>query len=73
VEGKAGMYHSLAASKIGEIYTWGEGNYCRLGLGYDEDRRITLNQFTPKMVETEFEPGTLMNVSCGKNMTLVSV
>lgn len=37
VEVFAGGNHTMAISKAGEIYTWGEGKSGRLGLGYLEE------------------------------------
>ena len=36
IQVKCGRFHSLAVSKRGHIYTWGEGSNCRLGLGFIE-------------------------------------
>ena len=44
---KCGRFHSLAVSKRGNIYTWGEGSSCRLGLGFIEKTCATPNQLTP--------------------------
>lgn len=33
---KAGRFHSVAVTKKGNVYSWGEGSNCRLGLGYIE-------------------------------------
>jgi alpha-tubulin suppressor-like RCC1 family protein len=33
---KCGRFHSVAVTKKGHVYTWGEGSSCRLGLGYIE-------------------------------------
>lgn len=44
---KAGRFHSVAVTKRGHVYTWGEGSFCRLGLGYIEKTQSTPNQLTP--------------------------
>lgn len=41
---QCGLYHSMAVSKDGEVYSWGPGAGGRLGLGYDEESRTNLNQ-----------------------------
>lgn len=35
IEVKAGLYHSVAVSSKGEVYSWGEGHMGKLGLGFD--------------------------------------
>ncbi|CAH1776574.1 unnamed protein product, partial [Owenia fusiformis] len=42
----------------GELYTWGKGNYGRLGLGCSDDRMV------PMLVET-LKGHTIIDVSCG--------
>lgn len=36
---KAGQFHSMAITKDGKIYTWGGGQFGRLGQGYNETTR----------------------------------
>ena len=36
VQVKCGRFHSLAVTRRGNIYSWGEGANCRLGLGFIE-------------------------------------
>jgi len=31
-----GRFHSVAVTKRGSLYSWGEGSQCRLGLGFIE-------------------------------------
>ena len=40
IDVKCGHTHSLAVTRNGEIYTWGKGSFGRLGLGYDQEKRI---------------------------------
>jgi len=34
VDVRCGSYHSLAITKQGDLYSWGMGDSCRLGLGF---------------------------------------
>ena len=36
VEIACGRFHSIAISKKGQVFSWGEGANCRLGLGFSE-------------------------------------
>ncbi len=40
-----GHSHNMAVTKLGELYTWGEGENQRLGLGFIEEQ--TPKQLTP--------------------------
>ncbi|XP_060835591.1 E3 ubiquitin-protein ligase HERC2 isoform X3 [Rhopalosiphum padi] len=53
-----GGAHSAAITSEGELYTWGQGQYGRLGHG-DE-----VSQFTPKLVK-EFIGKNIVQVACG--------
>lgn len=37
----------MAITQKGDLYTWGEGSKCRLGLGFIEETSSTPNQLTP--------------------------
>ena len=56
--------HSAAVLKDGDLYTWGNGTYGRLGTGFlvDEHKPALIKDLTGK--EVEF-------VSCGYSHTLV--
>lgn len=45
----AGYRHSAAVTEDGEIYTWGEGDYGRLGHG-DNHSRLFLVSLLPELV-----------------------
>jgi alpha-tubulin suppressor-like RCC1 family protein len=47
IEIKVGSTHSLAITKKGDMYTWGEGSKCRLGLGFMHETQSTPDQLTP--------------------------
>lgn len=66
---KCGRFHSLAVSKRGNIYTWGEGSNCRLGLGFVEKTQSTPNQLTPYQVENVFDSNKVVTVGCGEFMS----
>lgn len=40
---RCGQTHSMAISRQGELYSWGEGENCRLGLGFIEETHSTPN------------------------------
>lgn len=56
----------MAVTKDGHLYSWGYGAGGRLGQGYDDEKRTTLNSFVPKRVVQSIEETHLVNVSCGK-------
>ena len=37
----SGVSHSIAVTRAGDIYSWGEGSMQRLGLGYIEETNST--------------------------------
>ena len=43
IEVVAGYSHTMAVTRSSDIYTWGEGAQCRLGLGFIEETRSTPN------------------------------
>jgi alpha-tubulin suppressor-like RCC1 family protein len=56
--------HTVCVTKHGEVYSWGEGKYGKLGHGNDS------NQFNPKLVEALV--GTqIKEASCGRHHTAV--
>jgi E3 ubiquitin-protein ligase HERC1 len=57
----AGYRHSAAVTVDGELYTWGEGDYMRLGHGDKTSRNL------PKQVK---EIGPVGQVACGSSHTL---
>lgn len=36
IEAKCGRFHSVIVTKKGQLFSWGEGSQCRLGLGFIE-------------------------------------
>jgi alpha-tubulin suppressor-like RCC1 family protein len=38
---KAGTMHNIVTCKDGTLFSWGDGSFCRLGLGYDEEKEDT--------------------------------
>ena len=46
----SGVSHTLAVTKSGDMYTWGEGALQRLGLGYIEELSATPDQETPYQI-----------------------
>ena len=73
IDVKCGYYHSLCVSKEGYLYSWGYGCGGRLGQGYEEEKRINLNTFTPKRVEQGIEDTQVMSIGCGKQMNCLVV
>lgn len=63
----AGWKHCAAISKEGSLYTWGHGNYGRLGLGHC--RSVP----TPALVEQfpDVKSPRMTAVSCGESHTVV--
>lgn len=62
----AGGWHSLALSTEGEVYTWGRGEYGRLGLA-DRSGSIKLRA---KKVQGQIEGHTVVQISAGGSHTL---
>ncbi|XRB22633.1 regulator of chromosome condensation [Pseudoscourfieldia marina] len=60
----AGTYHSLAASKGGEVYCWGANDHSQLGLG-DLDARDT-----PHAIMHKFSRGRVTKVAAGDRHSL---
>ena len=58
-----GSKHFAALGTAGEVYTWGAGNYGKLGLGGRDDTA------TPSIVRGELEGKTVHAVSCGDHHT----
>jgi len=71
IEVKAGAQHSMAITKQGELYTWGEGSYQRLGLGYEAATCSTPIQFTPYKVDDVFDNNNVVSASTGKQITSI--
>lgn len=55
----------MAVGKNGELYSWGEGSFQRLGLGYCPQNDNTPNQTTPYNVERVFDNPNVMALACG--------
>jgi alpha-tubulin suppressor-like RCC1 family protein len=66
IEIKCGRFHSVAVSRRGDLYSWGEGSNCRLGLGFLEKTQSTPNQLTPYRIENVFDSNKVVTVSCGE-------
>lgn len=73
IEIKTGRFHSVAVSRKGQLYSWGEGSQCRLGLGFIEEQQTTPTQYTPYQLENVFDSNKVMTVSCGEFMSGVSM
>jgi alpha-tubulin suppressor-like RCC1 family protein len=62
-----GRCHMCAVTEAGEVFTWGDGEYGRLGHGGFEDEPL------PRRVEQLWEDGVIVvGVSAGKTHTLVA-
>ena len=59
----AGDQHSAILTDQNELFTWGNGDYFRLGHGF------CLDQLEPKLVEVLMDV-YVTHVSCGTNHTL---
>lgn len=68
-----GYSHSMAVTKSGEIYTWGEGAYGRLGLGFLEDSVEIPNQTFPSKVPPVFDNNSVVTAGCGKLISGVAM
>ena len=73
IEVKAGHYHSMAISKKGEIYTWGNGKNGRLGQGFDEAARVNPSTSVPKLLDSSSDLSNIVNADCGKNINAVAL
>ena len=65
----AGYSHTMAVTRSSDIYTWGEGSQCRLGLGFIEETRSTPDQETPYQMENVFDNKAVVTCGCGKTMS----
>jgi len=63
----------LAVTRKGEIYTWGSGERCRLGLGYIKEDESTPDQLTPYQVENVFDNNRVVAAGCGKYISGVAM
>lgn len=57
-----GEYHTLALSNDGEVWSWGKGEYGRLGLGSSSSSSL------PELVEllSEFDSDKISAIACGQ-------
>ena len=62
----AGVSHTLALARNGDLYSWGEGSAQRLGLGYVEGTTYTPNQETPHKIHNVFDSKSVLSVGCGR-------
>ena len=70
---ESGVSHSIAVTRAGDIYSWGEGSMQRLGLGYIEETKSTPDQQTPYQVHNVFDSRSVVSISCGKTQTGVAM
>ena len=61
---ECGKAHTVARTDNGELWTWGKGEYGRLGNGGSAD------QLLPEPVELLMDVGTCTQVACGSSFTL---
>jgi alpha-tubulin suppressor-like RCC1 family protein len=73
IEVKCGRFHNLAVSKRGQVYSWGEGSNCRLGLGFIEKTHSTPSQLTPYQIENVFDSNKIVTVGCGEFISGLSM
>lgn len=66
VEVFAGNNHNIAVAKNGEMYSWGQGAYGRLGLGYIADSTEIPNQTFPCKLPQVFDNQCVVSVGCGR-------
>ena len=62
----AGVAHTVAVTRSGDLYSWGDGSQQRLGLGYIEETRSTPNQETPYQIQNVFDTKAVLTISCGR-------
>jgi alpha-tubulin suppressor-like RCC1 family protein len=66
IEVVTGHAHTLAITRQGDIYSWGEGSSGRLGLGYLNDSKNTPNQVVPHKIPNVFDNKNIVSASAGK-------
>lgn len=65
----SGVSHTVAVTRKGDLYSWGEGSNQRLGLGYIEGSTFTPNQETPHQITNVFDNKSILSIGCGKTMS----
>lgn len=76
---QCGPGHTLAATKQGDLYSWGEGFEGKLGLGYNEEQGTCGHQNFPKRIRGRFGKDkhgrrikeAIASAGCAKNFTVV--
>ena len=66
VEIMCGQNHTCAVDLAGRVFSWGEGSYGRLGLGYDEETQTSLDEYFPKEIAPQIAQP--YDISCGNKI-----
>jgi alpha-tubulin suppressor-like RCC1 family protein len=69
---RCSRFHTTAVTVNGNIYSWGEGADCRLGLGYIQETQSTPNQLTPYQLENVFDSNKIVAIGCGEKMSAIA-
>lgn len=73
---QCGWSHTLATTKKGKVYSWGEGADGQLGHGCSQSTRLCTNKSYPKkiskgiIIKEEKNPNAIAHVSCGKTINI---